>query len=127
MKVIEFRRNVNEIFGHSEDAEALNRALQRFDDMLLSQFTEFLKGVNSPELSALHMAQTLRPLVSEPQKFEAKLDSLAESRNCTKAVLQSLFQTLFDTDVKLPPKLKKEEMVERIKRKRRRIANFEAA
>ncbi|WP_155841962.1 MULTISPECIES: hypothetical protein [Hyphomonas] len=127
MKITELIGKINTLEISTADAEALEKALKRFGAMSILEFSAFLKKQKLPSAAKDYVSLTrkLKELKAEPSKFDAELNALA--RKVTKQDLQAIFKELFETRSTLPAKLTKPEMLERIKRQRRRDANFASA
>ena len=141
MKIIEFRGLLKTTLTDAAESTALSDALVRFDDMSIIEFASFLNARKSSgkssgaakeasekagvDLAAL--AVRLKTLSAKPDQFDAEIDDLASSQSVTKAALQKLYGELFENKSPLPASLTKLEMIERIKRQRRRDANFASA
>ncbi|WP_348763672.1 hypothetical protein [Hyphomonas atlantica] len=127
MKITELIGKINTLEISTADAEALEKALKRFGAMSILEFSAFLKKQKLPSAAKDYASLTrkLKELKAEPSKFDAELNALA--RKVTKQDLQAIFKELFETRSTLPAKLTKPEMLERIKRQRRRDANFASA
>jgi len=134
MKVSELRGHLKKLVEVSEDLPKLDEALARFDDMSLMEFSKFVSNATwplarkakpkAPALSEDDLVRRLKSLTSDGGRFDEEMDRLKADTTCTKKHLQAVFNALIDPEVQLPAKLTKPEMVERIKRERRRDANF---
>ena len=117
-----------------DEREALIEALQKFSDMSILEFSAFLKSKRRSRPKAAtnpadhyRVSEKLKELKGQPKLFEAELEPLKKDRSFTKKDLQTLYLALFDTKSSLPSSLTKPQMIERIKRQRRREANFASA
>lgn|SRR3990167_269917 len=134
MKVSELRGHLKKLVEVSEDLPKLDEALARFDDMSLVEFSKFVSNATWPlagktkpkatELSEEDLVRRLAALTSDGASFDEAMDRLKSDKGCTKKHLQVIFNRLIDPEVQLQAKLTKLEMIERIKRERRRDANF---
>ena len=142
MKITEFRTLLNTTLTDATEASALSDALARFDDMSIFEFASFLNarkitGKSSgpekkaaskqPSVDLVTLANTLKSLKAKPDQFDAEIDKIASAKSVTKAAVQRLYEELFENKSPLPASLTKPEMIERIKRQRRRDANFASA
>lgn len=141
MKVSEIRGKINQLSNGDRAISSLSEALKRFDDMPLEDFLSFLRSRKVPQSrnkDSKKVATTttsvseeafakIKSLMSNADAFEAELDRVAKNRAFTKKKLQQLYVSIFDTKSYLPDKLTKPEMIARIKRQRRRDANFASA
>lgn len=142
MKVSELRVEINH-FSNGDDAlSELSEVLERFDSMSLDEFFTFLKskkipanskrtrsrGVSAGTAASIEEAiLRLSSLKVDANAFEAELDKIGKPRSFTKKKLQRLYSSIFETKSYLPDTLSKTEMIDRIKRQRRRDANFASA
>lgn len=141
MKITEFRVLLKTTLTDATEADALSDALARFDDMSIFEFASFLNarkitGKSSsgqkatskkPSVDLVTLANTLRMLKTKPDQFDAEMDKIASTKSISKAAVQRLYDELFENKSPLPASLTKPEMIERIKRQRRRDANFASA
>lgn len=141
MKVSELRGKINQVSNGDQALLELSEALSRFDSMRMNDFFLLLKSsktsVRSPKRRSQATGTTstsideavsrLRSLKTDAEAFEAELDRVGKTRSFTKKKLQLLYDSIFDSKSNLPDKLSKSEMIARIKRQRRRDANFASA
>ena len=141
MKVSELRSKINQVSKGDEALLELSKALMGFDSMHLDDFFSMLKSRKSPVRAPKPRARSssgaiasieetilrLKSLKIDAEAFEAELDRIGKPRSFTKKMLQQLYGSIFETRSSLPDKLSKSEMIARIKRQRRRDANFASA
>lgn len=141
MKVSELRGKINTFASGDHALMRLSQSLEKFDDMPLDDFFSFLASKRVQKTSAPRKARRAKPaavavsdlverlrgLKTDPEAFDAEIDAIGTNRSFTKKKLQSLYSSVFDTKSNLPDKLTKPEMIARIKRQRRRDANFASA
>ncbi len=127
MKVSHLRSNLKRLNLSDSDRTRLDAALKRLDSLTIEQLCVAIEKIKAPAISVNEVAASLRALVGKRDAFEAALDELSNKKACTKPVLQQLYKSVFDTTSPLPSKMTKAEMIERMKRQRRRQANFDTA
>jgi hypothetical protein len=124
MKVSELVTLIDAHIAGEPDVEMLVQSLRKFSDFDVSFVTEKLKTMKVPKVRPAEAAKELSSQFQDSRVFETRLSEMETSRDYTKAVFLHIYQSLFPNAGRLPKSIKRADLVERIRKQRRRDENL---
>jgi len=109
------------------EIESLIGALRKFEDRPVKMFTEKVRKMKFPKVDPEKAAAALTEVFQNSLAFEEKLKEMQSSRDYTKPVFQLVFEKLFPSSKPPSKSIKRADLIEKIRKERRREENWATA
>jgi len=127
MKTSEFTGYLKAQSNPNEDVQKFIGALERFNQLPLSLVTDKLAKMKVPKVDPSAVVDELKSLFRNSLAFEQRIQEMQRDRDYTKAVFMTVFKSLFPSMRPPVASIKKADLVDRIRRERRRAENLATA
>lgn len=127
MKTSEFTEYLKAQSPPNEDVQKFIGALERFNQLPLSLVTDKLAKMKVPKVDPSAVVDELKSLFRNSLAFEQRIQEMQRDRDYTKAVFMTVFKSLFPSMRPPAASMKKADLVDRIRRERRRAENLATA
>lgn len=127
MKTREFTDYLKAQSNPNEDVQKFIGALERFNQLPLSLVTDKLAKMKVPKVDPSAVVNELKSLFRNSLAFEQRIQEMQRDRDYTKAVFMTVFKSLFPSMRPPAASIKKADLVDRIRRERRRAENLATA
>lgn len=127
MKTSEFTDYIKAHSNPDEDVQKFIAALEKFNQLPLSLVTDKLSKMKVPKVDPCAVVDELKSLFRNSLAFEQRIQEMQRDRDYTKAVFLTVFQSLFPSIRPPAASIKKADLVDRIRRERRRAENLATA
>lgn len=127
MKTSEFTEYLKAQSTPNGDVQKFIGALERFNQLPLSLVTDKLAKMKVPKVDPSAVVDELKSLFRNSLAFEQRIQEMQRDRDYTKAVFMTVFKSLFPSMRPPAASIKKADLVDRIRRERRRAENLATA
>lgn len=127
MKTSEFTDYLKAQSNPNDDVQKFIGALERFNQLPLSLVTDKLAKMKVPKVDPSAVVNELKSLFRNSLAFEQRIQEMQRDRDYTKAVFMTVFKSLFPSMRPPAASIKKADLVDRIRRERRRAENLATA